>query len=88
MGANATVDDASQDKAQRGGKKEPINLGWLQLARLKAGEADAREILDEVLRALSSQEESSDEHVSGDAQFFRKQLEDARDILFPGGAGD
>ena len=31
IGANVTIDDASQNKAQRGGKKEFINLGWLQL---------------------------------------------------------
>jgi CRISPR-associated protein Cmr4 len=31
VGANVTVDDANQHKAQRGGKKGPINLGWLQL---------------------------------------------------------
>jgi CRISPR-associated protein Cmr4 len=34
VGANVTVDDANQanqNKALRSGKKEPINLGWLQL---------------------------------------------------------
>jgi CRISPR-associated protein Cmr4 len=31
VGANATVDDASQNKAQRGAKKGSINVGWLQL---------------------------------------------------------
>ena len=31
VGADATVDDASRNKAQRGAKKGPINLGWLQL---------------------------------------------------------
>ncbi|MBX3183952.1 MAG: type III-B CRISPR module RAMP protein Cmr4 [Polyangiaceae bacterium] len=31
VGANATVDDANKNKAQRGGEKGPINLGWLQL---------------------------------------------------------
>jgi len=31
VGAKATVNEATQNKAQRGGKKGPINLGWLQL---------------------------------------------------------
>jgi CRISPR-associated protein Cmr4 len=31
VGANVTVDDANQNKAKRGGKNGPINLGWLQL---------------------------------------------------------
>lgn len=31
VGAAATVDDVNQSKAQRGGKKGPLNLGWLQL---------------------------------------------------------
>ena len=31
VGANATVDESNQNKAQRGGKRGPINLGWLQL---------------------------------------------------------
>lgn len=31
VGANVTVDDTNQNKAQHGGKKGPINLGWLQL---------------------------------------------------------
>ena len=31
IGANATIDDAQQLTARRGGKKGPINLGWLQL---------------------------------------------------------
>jgi CRISPR-associated protein Cmr4 len=31
VGASATVDDVSQDNAQRGGRRGPINLGWLEL---------------------------------------------------------
>ena len=31
VGANVTVDESNQNKAQRGGKKGSINLGWLQL---------------------------------------------------------
>lgn len=31
VGANVTVDESNQNKAQRGGKRGPINLGWLQL---------------------------------------------------------
>lgn len=31
VGAKATVDESNQSKAQRGGKRGPINLGWLQL---------------------------------------------------------
>lgn len=31
IGAKATVDDANHNKAQRGGKKGSVNLGWLQL---------------------------------------------------------
>jgi len=31
VGASGTVDDSNQNKAQRGGKKGSVNLGWLQL---------------------------------------------------------
>lgn len=31
VGANASFDESSQSKAKRGGKRGPINLGWLQL---------------------------------------------------------
>lgn len=31
IGAHVTVDEANQNKALRGGKRGPINLGWLQL---------------------------------------------------------
>lgn len=31
VGANVTVDESNQKKAQRGGRMGPINVGWLQL---------------------------------------------------------
>lgn len=63
-----------------------LSIGWLALARLKSGDESARAQFDEVLQNLSSQEESSNENTSGDAKFFRQQLEDAHRIMFPEGA--
>ena len=60
-----------------------LSHGWLNLARLKLDEKGAQQQYASVIVNLSSQEESPDEHISGDAQFYRKQLEDARLILFP-----
>lgn len=31
IGATATIDDANKSKAQHGGDRRPVNLGWLQL---------------------------------------------------------
>lgn len=46
IGASATVEDANQHKAHPAGKKEPINLGWLQL------EAESWQGLQKVKEAL------------------------------------
>lgn len=48
VGATVNVDDASQNKAKRGGKNGPINLGWLQL------EAESWTGLQAVKDALST----------------------------------
>lgn len=48
VGATVTVDDASQNKAKRGGKNGPINLGWLQL------EAESWTGLEAVKNALGA----------------------------------
>lgn len=60
-----------------------LSIGWLDLARMQQADQAASEDFAQVLANLSSQEESPDEHVSGDAQFFRQQLEDAFIYLFP-----
>jgi CRISPR-associated protein Cmr4 len=53
-GANVTVDDASQSKAQRGGKKGPLNLGWLQL---EAESWSGLSAVKEVLKAFGVRED-------------------------------
>lgn len=60
-----------------------LSMGWLDLARIKAGDEHASEEFESVLANLASQEEHPDEHVSADAKFYRQQLQDAHRLMFP-----
>lgn len=54
IGATATVDDANQYRAQRGGKKDPINLGWLQV---EAGSWAGLQAVKEGLKSFGVRED-------------------------------
>ena len=58
-----------------------LSRGWLALARIASGDESAAGDFDQAVANLASQEESSDEHVSGDANFYRQQLLDSRAIM-------
>ncbi|MCB1221361.1 MAG: hypothetical protein H7A35_07780 [Planctomycetales bacterium] len=84
------LEHAVRDAAEKGLSSEEgpacagtvlMNLGWLELAKLRSGDGAAAERLESVLANLASQEESPDEHIAADAQFYRQQLNDARRIV-------
>lgn len=54
VGANVTIDEANQSKAQRGGRTGPVNLGWLQL---EAVSWTGLRAVEEALRAFGVRDE-------------------------------